>query len=538
MKLSQIKTNPNNPRIIRDEKFEKLKKSIQDFPQMMELRPIIVDESGTILGGNMRYQAIKSLKMAEVPDEWVKRVEELTEDQKKEFIVKDNVGFGDWDWDLIANEWDALPLNAWGLDVPGFDLTETESDKTGEEETKVTLADRFLVPPFSVLDARQGYWQDRKRAWLALGIESELGRGENLQGLSDSNDEYRYNKQAWFDRKKSNGLLGFSEQARSHYKTGNGKSPARCFGQDLMRGEHTLGAITAHKTEAKGVLGHPETTGDISFYSKKRAKEAEIGREIELSEFLEKYYTPTGKDTQSGTSIFDPVLCEIAYRWFTGEDFTILDPFAGGSVRGVVASRLNRNYVGVELRKEQIEANKTQAERLCKENKPVWINGDSRHITEIATGEYDFIFSCPPYADLEVYSDDPQDLSTLPYEKFREDYKQIIKQSVSMLKNNRFACFVVGEVRSKKGEYYNFIGDTIQAFIDAGVKYYNEAILVTSVGSLPIRVGRQFDAGRKLGKTHQNVLVFIKGDAKKATTDCGKVDVIALSELPNSLVGD
>ncbi len=133
MKLSQIRKNPNNPRIIRDEKFEKLKRSIQDFPQMMELRPIIVDEAGIILGGNMRYEAIKSLKMAEFPDEWVKRVDELTEDQKKEFIVKDNVGFGDWDWDAIANEWDDLPLDDWGLDgIPS-------GSDNGENITKLNL---------------------------------------------------------------------------------------------------------------------------------------------------------------------------------------------------------------------------------------------------------------------------------------------------------------------------------------------------------------------------------------------------------------
>lgn len=133
MKLSQIRKNPNNPRIIRDEKFEKLKRSIQDFPQMMELRPIIVDEAGVILGGNMRYEAIKSLKMSEFPDEWVKRVEELTDDQKKEFIVKDNVGFGDWDWDAIANEWDDLPLDDWGLE--GIPV----AGDSGENITKLNL---------------------------------------------------------------------------------------------------------------------------------------------------------------------------------------------------------------------------------------------------------------------------------------------------------------------------------------------------------------------------------------------------------------
>jgi len=94
-----------------------------------------------------------------------------------------------------------------------------------------------------------------------------------------------------------------------------------------------------------------------------------------------------------------------------------------------------------------------------------------------------------------------------------------------LLKNDRFALFVVGEVRDKKGNYHDFVGDTIQAFRDAGLNYYNEAILVTQAGSLPLRAGKQFSSSRKLGKTHQNVLVFVKGDGKRAATACGEVDV-------------
>lgn len=118
MKMSQIKKNPNNPRILRDDRFEKLKRSIQEFPQMMALRPIIIDEAGIILGGNMRFEAIRALGMKEIPDEWVKRTDELTDEQKREFIIKDNVGFGDWNWDALANEWDEVQLVEWGLDLP------------------------------------------------------------------------------------------------------------------------------------------------------------------------------------------------------------------------------------------------------------------------------------------------------------------------------------------------------------------------------------------------------------------------------------
>lgn len=232
-------------------------------------------------------------------------------------------------------------------------------------------------------------------------------------------------------------------------------------------------------------------------------------------------------ESKTGVSIFDPVLCELAYRWFTPPGGFILDPFAGGSVRGIVAAMLGFEYVGVDLREEQVSANKKQADKICKDKKPLWKMGDSRDIKTLANGQYDFIFSCPPYADLEVYSDDPNDLSTLEYPDFKNDYYDIINKSCSLLKQNRFACFVVGEVRAKnkQGIYYNFVSDTIDAFLRAGLNYYNEMILVTSVGSLPIRAGRIFSTSRKIGKTHQNVLVFCKGDPRMAAKECGELNI-------------
>lgn len=228
---------------------------------------------------------------------------------------------------------------------------------------------------------------------------------------------------------------------------------------------------------------------------------------------------------QSGTSIFDPVLCELAYRWFCPPGGLILDPFSGGSVRGIVASVLGREYFGIDLSARQIAANVDQAAKICRDPAPQWTVGDSRNIDALAYGlEADFIFSCPPYADLEIYSDDPQDLSTLSYPDFREAYSEIIAKACALLKPDRFACFVVGDVRGKDGAYYGFVPDTVAAFQAAGLKYYNEAILVTAAGSLPIRAAKQFEATRKLGKTHQNVLVFCKGDPKKATAAIGPVE--------------
>jgi len=274
----------------------------------------------------------------------------------------------------------------------------------------------------------------------------------------------------------------------------------------------------------QGVLMKSDSGNDPAYYFKKQAAEKKAGRSLTTEEFQKDWYE--GPDTYtSGTSIFDPVLCELAYSWFSPPDGVVLDPFAGGSVRGIVANKLGRKYIGVELRQDQVDANRIQGDNLCPDNPPIWHCADSRTIPDVCGDvQADFVFSCPPYADLEVYSDDPDDLSTLSYAEFKPAYFDIIAKACAQLKDDRFACFVVGDVRDKKGNYYNFVGDTVEAFKAAGLHYYNEAILVTSVGSLPIRAGRQFEAGRKLGKTHQNVLVFVKGDGKKATQACGPVE--------------
>lgn len=136
--IKDIKPNPDNPRVIRDEKFTKLKNSIQEFPEMLKLRPIVVDENDVILGGNQRYRALQELKHKEV---WTIKASELTEAQKREFIIKDNVGFGEHNWDVLANEWDAAELEAWGLDIPGFDSDNEldESDQGSDEFTRLEV---------------------------------------------------------------------------------------------------------------------------------------------------------------------------------------------------------------------------------------------------------------------------------------------------------------------------------------------------------------------------------------------------------------
>lgn len=297
------------------------------------------------------------------------------------------------------------------------------------------------------------------------------------------------------------------------------KGLARTFAQDIMRGEYQLGA-----SSNGGVLMPSPSTGDPGFYAKKRAREAEIGRELTTEEFLAEHYEASDAPTASGTSIFDPVLCEIAYRWFCPPVGTVLDPFAGGSVRGIVASRLGRRYVGIELRPEQVAANRAQL-AIATDPLPEWRIGDARDLGTIASDIVaDLIFSCPPYWNLERYSDNPADLSTMDKAAFFEAQASIIAAAVARLKDDRFAVWVIGDVRDDRGLYINLPGRTIEAFEAAGARFYNEAILVTAVGSLPIRTGRQFTAARKLGRTHQSVLVFVKGDPRRATETCGEVE--------------
>ena len=120
MKLKDIKANPNNPRVLRDDKFAKLKQSISEFPKMLSLRPMVIDENNMILGGNMRLRALQDLGYTEIDDAWVKRSSDLTEEEKQRFIIADNVAFGEWDWDTLANDWDAEQLSDWGFGIPLF----------------------------------------------------------------------------------------------------------------------------------------------------------------------------------------------------------------------------------------------------------------------------------------------------------------------------------------------------------------------------------------------------------------------------------
>ncbi|MDQ7784740.1 MAG: hypothetical protein RDU20_17795 [Desulfomonilaceae bacterium] len=217
-------------------------------------------------------------------------------------------------------------------------------------------------------------------------------------------------------------------------------------------------------------------------------------------------------------SVFDAVLTELIYRWYCPKGGITLDPFAGGSVRGIVGNLLGRQYVGVDLSKRQVRENRRQAKIVCGEPRPKWIVGDSAQLLQLVPGlQADAILSCPPYWNLERYGNDPRDLSTMSWIEFLHTYREICRQAVMLLKPDRFACLVVGDVRDSRGIYVNLPAQTIAAFQDAGVRLYNEGVLLTCVGSAAIRARRPFASSRKLAKVHQNVLIFVKGDPKRAT---------------------
>ena len=269
----------------------------------------------------------------------------------------------------------------------------------------VILRNKFIEPPFSVLDTKSGNWQKRKKQWKELGIKSEIGRNSSVINM--------------------------------------------------------------------------DTQSKI-------------------------------KNNANYVSIFDPALCEVLYHWFCPSKGKILDPFAGGSVRGIVANYLEYRYTGIDIRQEQIDSNREQAlDILNVNNQPNWYVGDSNIILDNLQGDYDFVFSCPPYADLEVYSDLKGDISNMDYVNFIKAYQEIIAKSCNLLKSGGYACFVVGEVRNKKGNYIGFVPDTIKAFLECGMNYYNEAILLNSIASASMRANGNMKT-EKLVKVHQNVLVFKK----------------------------
>ena len=493
--LSQIQVNGANPRIIKEEKFDKLVNSILVLPKMLELRPIVVDDTFVALGGNMRFRAllaISSMSAEEIAERlsglrdyhkktqaeqdnlaayWERwkaeptapiiKASELSEDEQREFIIKDNVGFGEWDFDALANEWDIEDLNEWGADLwqpdAGFGGggDGTGGDGTKSEPENGSLHDRFVVPPFSILDTRKGYWQARKKMWReAIG---DMGGTRNDKLITSPEIKYK----------------------------------------------------------------------DLYLSTRKHREELGIG----FGEYLEKYVSDEVKEREAkkvlsqGVSLFDPVLSEICCKWFTPyAGARIFDCFAGDTQKGLVFGSCGFEFTGVELRQEQVDTNN---EVLTGRDLPVrYICDDGQNVANhFEPNSQDLLFSCPPYYDLEVYSDNENDASNQPtYADFIQIIRKAFTAALGCLKDNRFAIVVVGDVRDKStGFYYDFCGDVKQIFRDAGVYLYNEIILVETGASTALRASRYMES-RKVGKMHQNVLVFYKGDPHKIKAHFPKIE--------------
>lgn len=437
----QIEGVPKNPRFIRDEKYKQLVESISNTPEMMKARPLIVHQQGekyVVLAGNMRLRAMRDLKWEECP---CAITAEGTDAKKlREYAIKDNVAFGEDDMDLLANEWDLGELQDWGMDIQfPEELVVDEASPIGEKFGGGSLSDRFVVPPFTVLNTRGGYWQSRKKLWRAkIGDLGESRDGDLKKGLAllYQDDYLQYNK--------TSKQIPFKEYLQQ------------------------IGAFEREKTA-----------------------------------------------TNTNVSLFDPVLAEICCKWFCPDGGKIVDCFAGDTQKGLVFAYCGHPFTGVELRQEQVDVNNGVIEGRQLPIK--YICDDGRNVAQhVAPNSQDMLFSCPPYYDLEVYSDMENDASNQgTYEEFLQILDDAFTSALGCLKENRFAVIVVGDVRNKKtGAYYCFCDDVKNIFRRAGLHVINELILVEQVASAAIRAAKQMDS-RKVCKTHQNVLVFYKGDPRK-----------------------
>lgn len=299
------------------------------------------------------------------------------------------------------------------------------------------------------------------------------------------------------------------------------------FGFDLSFDDVDLDDFDNRKSESNnGILAEKFLIAPFTIFDSRKSEwlnrtrawkslgiKSEVGRGNNLT-FSEGICT----ETLTGTSIFNPTLCEICYSWFSPEkNSKILDPFAGGSVRGIVANKLGYNYIGVDLRKEQIEANVENADEVGIDNNLVlsWRNGNSVNIDEIVDEEnFDLVFTCHPYYDLEVYSDNEDDLSNMDYDSFSRDYTTILQKCADKLSDNRFFIVVISDVRDKKGFYRDLTGLTKQALLEKNVYFYNDIIFINQVGSKAMTVSNSMK-NRKVGRIHQSVLVFYKGNPKE-----------------------
>jgi len=405
--IKDVTPYSKNARRHKSEDVSAIKASIEAFGFN---DPIAVwGDKNIIVEGHGRLIAAKELGMDAVP---CLRLDRLTDEERRAYTLAHNktAELSEWDTELLSGEL----ANILDIDMTSFGFLD-EDDKASEAEKKAeakkTLRDFFLVPPFSILDTRQGYWQERKAAW--------------------------------------NVLIGDASETRD---------------------------------------GDSQTTFNTGGYD----------------------YLP---QVHGQTSNFDPVFAEAMMLWFNRPGGKILDPFGGEQTKGVVAGELGCEYHGCEFRADQVETNRRHTAEYEKVH---YYCGDSNNISDIISErEFDMCFTSPPYYDLEVYS--KEDMSALgTYEEFMSQYKNIFSQCYDMMKENSFLVLKITEIRDKKtGIYRGFVPDNIRIMEEIGFKYYNEIIIVNNPATAAMTVSAQFK-NRKVGRTHQNVVVFYKGDPERA----------------------
>ncbi len=404
--LEQLTPYINNAKLHPQKQIDQIKASIAEFGMN---DPIAVwGENNIIVEGHGRLLACEQLNIKTVP---VIRLDNLTEDQRKAYTLAHNklTMNTDFDLEMLKTEIENIDLDMgdFGFDDLEIELGDSIDDRY-PDGIKGGLSKKYIVPPFSVLDARKGTWVERKREWRQIIGDDGSTRGEKAQSFAT--------------------------------------------------------AI-------------PSGFADVS--------------------------------------LLDPVLSEIILSWFTpAEGKKVFDCFAGDTVFGYVAGSKGFEFTGIELREEQATFNQTRvnADNLSAK----YICDDGRNVAQhIPANSQDLFFSCPPYYDLEVYSDKENDASNQEtYEDFYAILDTAFTEAIKCLKNDRFAVIVAGDVRNKKtGGYYGFLDDIKATFKREGLHLYNELILIDAAGTAAIRANRSMKS-RKVVKTHQNVLVFYKGNTK------------------------
>ena len=400
--VKSIKPYKNNPRH-NDKAVEFVANSLREFGWK---QPIVIDDQYEIVAGHTRWKAAKMLGMETVP---CVMADDLTPEQAQAYRLADNktAEMADWDFDLLEQELNDIDPAMFDMADFGFFQTGESVEGDEDHDNRVILTDKFIIPPFSVLDTRQGYWQERNKIWK-------------------------------------------------------------------------------------------EKIGD-----KGQARDVEV-----LGSSLQKY----NDEKYAEASILDPVLSEIACRWFLPCKGNVFDVFAGDTVFGYVSAYLGNKFTGIELRQEQCEFNQNAVMGLDAQ----YICDDGRNVLKyIDENSQDLLFSCPPYYDLEIYSGLENDASNQKsYEDFYAILDKAFSNAIRCLKKDRFAFIVCGDVRNKRtGFYYDFPEDIKRTFENNGMSLYNEMVLVDVIGTARLRANKYMES-RKVAKVHQNVLVFYKGDTK------------------------